>query len=294
MLKAARRSLTNGYWKLCVGWTDRLRSSGKRSRARDALTAVYRERWDLQEAFPEAAQGDLGRLINWACDVTDQEWKDSSYETLKPYAKMFSKRPILPPEVVVPWPTALRSSQAAANPLPVTLATMQDRRAEDISNHLMTLALVITEFGLRQIVELGTRDGNSTLALLEAARSIGGHVTSVDVQPCSLAKSRVAAAGLNDLWTFLQADDMQLSPPQIPASIDFLFLDTTHLYEPTKAELDKYFSYLRDGSWIALHDYVSFAGVSHAIDDFVNSRISKPRFYAYTHQNGLALLRVRK
>lgn len=258
------------------------------------LTAVYRQRADLQEAFPEAAHGDLRRLMNWACDVAHQEWQDCSYETLKPYAKIFTKTPVRAPEIVIPWPTALRSSQAAANPIPITLATMQDPRAEDISNHLMTLALVITEFGLRRIVELGTRDGNSTLALLEAAYSIGGHVTSVDIQPCALAKSRVAAAGLTDLWTFLQANDMQLSPPQIPAVIDFLFIDTTHLYEPTKAELNKYFAYLREGSWIALHDYVSFAGVSRAVDDFVNSHLHKLRFYSYTHQNGLALLRVRK
>jgi predicted O-methyltransferase YrrM len=257
-----------------------------------ALRQLYDRRVDLQEAYPEAGRGDMARLVNWAAGVSRKKWKDSAYDTLKLYAGLYVERQVAAPEVEIPWPTVLRTSQAAANPVPLTLATMQDRRADDISSHLMTLALVITEFGLKEIVELGTRDGNSTLALLEAARAIGGHVTSVDVEPCLLARQRVAQAGLSTLWTFLEADDMQLSPPQIPAVIDFLFLDTTHLYEPTKAELKKYFGYLRDGSWIALHDYVSFTGVNRALDDFVKALEPKPRFYCYTHQNGLALLRV--
>lgn len=294
MLRAARKSLANGYRKLQVSWANLLTSSHERSRARNVLAAVYRQRADLQEAYPEAAHGDLGRLVNWASGVARQEWKDSSYDTLKAYAKLFVKTQGRAPQTVIPWPTALRSSQAGANPMPVTLATMRDPVADDISNHLMTLALIITEFGLQQIVELGTRDGNSTLALLEGARLVGGHVTSVDVQPCALAKSRVEASGLKDLWTFLEADDMQLSPPLIPEVIDFLFVDTTHLYEPTRAELNKYCAFLRDGSWIALHDYVSFTGVSRAVDDFLRSLVPKPRFYCYTHQNGLALLRVGK
>src|SRR5205807_7563496 len=120
------------------------------------------------------------------------------------------------------------------------------------------------ECEMRNIVELGTRNGNSTLALLEAARHIGGHVTSVEIDVCLLARERVEKAGLNAFWTFLHADDMQLSPPQIPESIDLLFVDTNHLYATTLGELNKYTQYLKKGGWVALHDYVSFAGVNRA------------------------------
>lgn len=277
-----------------MGWAARLRPDEKKREAAIAtLMQVYVARPDLQEVYPEAETGDLGRLINWAAGVSYRQWKDSAYETLKDYAGLYVAMPSIPSEAAaVPWSMARDTSQAALNALPVTLEVMQDRSAGDISNHLMTLSLLVREFGLKDVVELGTRDGNSTLALLEACRGTGGHVTSVDVEPCLEAKRRVEKAGFQESWTFLQANDMELQPPQIPVPIDLLLIDTSHLYEPTLAELKKYSSYLRQGSWIALHDYVSFPGVSRAVHEFVNSRPRQRRFYSFMHQNGLALVRM--
>lgn len=102
-----------------------------------------------------------------------------------------------------------------------------------------------------------------------------------------LAKSRVENAGFVESWTFIQGDDLALEPPQIPAAIDLLFIDTNHLYAATLAELNKYSRYLRPGAWIALHDYVSFPGVNRATQEFVRSAAVPIRFYAFMHQNGL-------
>ena len=293
MISNTRRLLSNGYRYFRMGWAARRTTDEKkRETAIATLMQVYVARPDLQEVYPEAENGDLGRLINWAAGVSYRQWKDSAYEILKDYAGLYVAMPSIPSEAAaVPWSTARDTSQAALNALPVTLEVMQHRGAADISNHLMTLCLLVREFGLKNIVELGTRDGNSTLALLEAGRGIDAHVTSVDVEPCLAAKRRVQGAGLLDYWTFVQADDMQLQPPQIPVTIDLLFVDTSHLYAPTLAELNKYSAYLRDGSWIALHDYVSFAGVNRAVHDFVTSNPFRVRFYSFMHQNGLALLR---
>jgi predicted O-methyltransferase YrrM len=292
-LKNARWWVSNGYRCLRQGWASRARADQNENKAAmAALLSVYAARPDLQEVYPEAEQGDLGRLVNWATGVSYGRWNDSSYNALKPYAAAYAAAPSIPPEAApAPWGTAVRTSQAGDNALPVTFEVMQQRTAADISNHLMTLCLLVREFGLKNIVELGTRDGNSTLALLEAGRAIAAHVTSVDVEPCAEASRRVQSAGLSEHWTFLQADDMQLQPPAIPLPIDLLFIDTSHLYGPTLAELKKYSAYLRDGSWIALHDYVSFAGVNRAVHDFVGSTPSRLRFYSFMHQNGLALLR---
>ena len=168
---------------------------------------------------------------------------------------------------------------------------MQDRGARDISSHLLTLSLIVQEFRLQKIVELGTRDGNSTLTFLEAAEHTGGRVTSIDVEPCLVAKKRVEHAGLNERWTFIQGDDLGLQPPHIPDRIDFLFIDTNHLHEHTLAELEVYSRYLVPQAWIALHDSVSFPGVTSAVMDFLTKHKREFSFYPYMHQNGLILLR---
>jgi len=294
MISNTRRLLSNGYRYFRMGWAARRTTDWKKREAAIAtLMRVYIARSDLQEVYPEAEKGDLGRLINWAAGVSYRQWKDSAYEILKDYAGLYAAMPSIPSEAAaVPWSTARDTSQAALNALPVTLEVMQHRGAADISNHLMTLSLLVREFGLKDVVELGTRDGNSTLALLEACHGTGGHVTSVDVEPCLEAKRRVEKAGFLESWTFLQANDMELQPPQISVPIDLLLIDTSHLYEPTLAELNKYSAYLRPGSWIALHDYVSFPGVSRAVHEFVNSRPRQRRFYSFMHQNGLALVRM--
>lgn len=292
-LRNARWLLLNGYRYLRVGrWSSVEADPNTRESAIVKLMEVYAVRPDLQEVYPEAAKGDLARLINWAAGVAYGSWKDSSHAALRQYAGIYGNLPSVPPELAAPpWGKVSDTSSASDNPLAVTLEAMQEHGSADISNHLMTLSLLVREFDLKQVVELGTRDGNSTLALLEAARSIGGHVTSVDIEPCRAAKRRVERAGFLENWTFLQANDMELQPPQIPAAIDFLFIDTSHLYAPTLAELNKYSGYLRPGAWIALHDYVSFPGVNRAVHDFVKSTSSLTRFYAFMHQNGLALLR---
>ena len=37
-----------------------------------------------------------------------------------------------------------------------------------------------------------------------------GRVLSIDVQPCNEARQRVLAAGLESLWTFRQANDLEI------------------------------------------------------------------------------------
>ena len=292
-LSNTRWMLANGFRYLRMArWRGAAPSDQKRQAALAKLMEVYAQRPDLQEVYPEAADSDLARLINWAAGVSYGRWKDSSHDELRPHAGTYLNLPSIPPQMAPPpWATVTDTSRATGNALSLTLQTMEEAGAADISNHLMTLALLIREFDLKQVVELGTRDGNSTLALLEGARSIAGHVTSVDVEPCLEAKRRVQRAGFTESWTFVQANDMDLEPPQIPAAIDFLFVDTSHLYAPTLAELRKYSAYLRPGAWIALHDYVSFPGVNQAVRDFVKSAAFPVRFYAFMHQNGLALLR---
>jgi len=258
-----------------------------------ALLDVYGHRADLNEVFPEAADGDHSRLIEWAAGVARGRWSDPAFAELEPHARWYAANSggKLGPPLSLDWGTIGDASATASNPLPVTIDAMR-APPSDISHHLPTLSLLITEFRLRTIVELGVRTGVSTLALLEATAAIGGSVLSVDIEPCAEARRRVDDAGLDRHWRFVQASDLDLPDAEIPDPIDLLFVDTTHLYDHTLAELGKFGSRLAPGAWVALHDYTSCAGVTEATRDWLKTLSRPARFYPFVNQNGLAVARV--
>ena len=60
---------------------------------RTALTTlfdIYKQRPDLQNAYPEARTGDSLRLIEWAKGVCAKEWADSAFAVLKPHEKWYA------------------------------------------------------------------------------------------------------------------------------------------------------------------------------------------------------------
>ncbi len=95
------------------------------------------------------------------------------------------------------------------------------------------------------VIELGVRGGNSTAAFLDAAELYEGHVWSVDIDPCP---------GEHDRWTFLHGDDMNPDIIDQLPDCDVLFIDTSHHYEHTLAELKAYVPKVRDGGVVLLHD----------------------------------------
>jgi len=58
----------------------------------------------------------------------------------------------------------------------------------DIHEHLCTLYMLTIELKLTNVLELGTRSGESTVAFLQASKEIGGNLTSIDLDPCLEAK----------------------------------------------------------------------------------------------------------
>lgn len=157
----------------------------------------------------------------------------------------------------------------------------------DIHEHLQTLHMLTIELNLKNILELGTRTGESTIALLLAAKELGGKVTSVDIDPCYEAKEKVKKLGLESYWEFIQIDDLKLSWKE---NIDHLFIDTSHTYEQTIHEFKKFEPMVRKGGLITLHDTVSCPPVLQAIHDYISQR-NDIRFYKFFHNNGLGVLR---
>ncbi len=76
------------------------------------------------------------------------------------------------------------------------------------------------------IVELGASYGYSTIWLADAAREVGGHVMSLELNEDkhAYAKMQMERAGLQDHVTFVTGEAMQ-SLTQISSVIDFALLD---------------------------------------------------------------------
>ena len=114
-----------------------------------------------------------------------------------------------------------------------------------------------------KVLELGVREGYSTSAFLAAAESAAGHVWSVDID-----EPRVPAHwSASGLWTFTRADDLTLTWPA--GMFDVLFIDTSHSYEHTLAELCRFVPVVRPGGTVFLHDTIwGDRGVAGALHVF--------------------------
>jgi glycosyltransferase involved in cell wall biosynthesis len=134
----------------------------------------------------------------------------------------------------------------------------------DIQHHLPLL------FSLAKgnVVELGTRSGVSTAALLAGVERHGGRVVSVDVDPASAG----VAAG-HPLWTFVQASSTDLTTRQkAPTPIDLLLIDTLHFYAHVAAEFAVWAGAVRPGGTICVHDTETFPGVRVAVEEFCQAK----------------------
>jgi predicted O-methyltransferase YrrM len=99
------------------------------------------------------------------------------------------------------------------------------------------------------IIELGTRTGESTSAFLAGVSATGGHVYSMDIGPATNEWLHT------DLWDFMSADDMSDAAAEwLPDECDILFIDTSHTYEHTLAELRRYVPRVRPGGTVLMHD----------------------------------------
>lgn len=146
-----------------------------------------------------------------------------------------------------------------------------------------------------RIIELGVRSGNSTCAFLagiERADS-GGSLWSVDI-----SDPPVPAWWRNlPYWHLLVADAASAqAAAHCPGEADILFTDTSHLYDPTLAELRAYAPRIRPGGVILVHDThtpgtdQAWPDVPRALDDWCAA--SGMSWYGHPDWNGLGVIEV--
>jgi cephalosporin hydroxylase len=119
----------------------------------------------------------------------------------------------------------------------------------DIFQHLPRLRQEVVDRDAKVIVELGVRSARSTVALLAGAEVTGGVVWSVDIADPYPPEEILG----HPSWVFVRGNDLELVV-EAPEPIDVLFIDTSHTYDQTLAELDVYGPKVRAGGVILLHD----------------------------------------
>jgi predicted O-methyltransferase YrrM len=203
----------------------------------------------------------------------------------------------------------LRSAQPArwlaSTPHPV-LAEALGRWAEantDIRDHLGALFAETLAARPRLIVELGTRGAVSTRALLAAAEVCDAHLVSVDIEDCSALDM---PERFTRRWSFVRSDDIAFAGAPfaafcaargLPAEAQAIFVDTSHTYEQTKAEIEHWLPRLAPEGVMMFHDtnmgdgwfrrldgrvargWDNARGVVRAIEELVGRRWDESTFF---------------
>jgi hypothetical protein len=130
----------------------------------------------------------------------------------------------------------------------------------DMHDHFGVLFYEAVASHPRLLVELGTRGGASTRALLAAAEICDAHLVSVDLEDCS---GIALPDRFRRRWTFVQADDITFSGQPfeafcrargLPPRAELILVDTSHEYDHTRAEVAAWLPRLASRGAILFHD----------------------------------------
>ena len=188
---------------------------------------------------------------------------------------------------------------------PETDLLFEMMRAHGDINYFLHLLYYFTKHrginleGFSTVVELGVRSGCSTCAFATAVRDINeileldSTLYSVDIAPCpDEVLSIIRRIGCQDYWQYIQEDDMTLAKSW-DRPIDVLFIDTSHEYEHTKAELQAWGGWVRKGGLILLHDTHSrHRGVMVPAREYVDSSAGILKFSDIPLIAGLGIIEV--
>ncbi|MEG2803831.1 class I SAM-dependent methyltransferase [Stenotrophomonas sp.] len=128
------------------------------------------------------------------------------------------------------------------------------------------LGVLVRATRARQVLEIGTSNGYSTLWLAEAAAAIGGQVTTLEyaADKVALARTTVERSGLGAHVALVHAEATAWLREAAEASVDLLFLDADRsLYLAWWPALRRV---LRPGGLLVVDNAVSHAGQMAAFE----------------------------
>lgn len=144
----------------------------------------------------------------------------------------------------------------------------------------------------RTVFEVGCFIGYTSLHIASVLGKIpGGRLHIVDIDDACIAATlanigRFASSECITAYTGASCAPSILA--KLPATADIIFIDTSHTYEDTRAEIAAYGTRLAAGGCLVLHDSVRFPGVRKAIGE-VRSRFDVCTF-ATERSNGMSVL----
>jgi predicted O-methyltransferase YrrM len=109
----------------------------------------------------------------------------------------------------------------------------------------------------RRIVELGATPGTSTIALTMALRHVGGgHLWSCDIAPLSAEYVTNCGFPIDGFdWTRVSPKTAaEFGREWSGGPVDLIYLDASHTFEDTAAEIEAWFPHLREGGLFVFHD----------------------------------------
>lgn len=148
----------------------------------------------------------------------------------------------------------------------------------------------------KNVVEIGT--GHSTIPLLLACRRNGGKLFSTDIA-CGDHYAQVKDLWkfpYTDIWTYkFGIDSVAMGSQWSGGPIDFIYLDSSHLYESTVNEINTWEPHLKIGGWLVLHDVKSHVNlVFRAVSDALIKNPDKFEYHHYPMGHGFGVLIKRK
>ena len=133
-----------------------------------------------------------------------------------------------------------------------------------------------------RICEVGVADGKSSLMLADFMHSEGKEFTLVMVDSCDYGGKNQA----HDIWTniiqsgyknieFLHMGSLDASCKFNDGYFDFVFIDASHEYEPTKADIRLWWHKVKDEGLLAGHDYFGHEQVRSAVDELIPVSVTR-------------------
>ncbi len=121
----------------------------------------------------------------------------------------------------------------------------------DSDRHLLSLFGICLGSKGKKFLELGVRNGDTTLPILLAAHELGGTLTSVDIKKGSFN----IPDNLLSNWEFIESDAISFlkSVPE-KTFYDVIYIDDWHSYDHVKQELEILDKHTSPGGIILLHD----------------------------------------
>jgi predicted O-methyltransferase YrrM len=118
--------------------------------------------------------------------------------------------------------------------------------------HQLTFFALSMGIGAKRILELGVRDGNSTMPWLFTALELGGTVDSVDLEPTRWQ----CPDPLKPYWKFTQSDAIKFLEDCVAnnTQYDLIYIDDWHSYAHVKRELELVENMITPSGIILLHD----------------------------------------